>query len=149
MIKTGTTCVCDTGGFRPDRVAKGLEESGIRGTIAHGSVDTSPPERPLVVSQQITTDENLKRSENLIKKWYGSAKDRIRVRCSIRTLPNGSEELLLGLNAIAKKYGVGVNIHLSDTEEVVETAKRMRGCRERLSIRIVWVYSVPTGWVSI
>lgn len=130
MIKTGTTCVCDTGGFHPDSVAKAVKEAGIRATVAYGSMDTSPPERPLAGSQQMPTEENLRKSEGLIEKWHGGVEDRIRVRCSMRTLPNVSEELILGLNKIAEKYGVGVNIHLSDTEEVVETAKRMRGCRE-------------------
>lgn len=130
MIKTGTTCVCDTGGFYPESVAKAVEDAGMRATVAYGSMDIAPPERPLAGDQQATTEENLKRSENLIKKWHGVAGDRIRARCSIRVLPNVSEELILGLNAVAQKYDVGVNAHLSDTEEVVEAAKRMRGCRE-------------------
>jgi 5-methylthioadenosine/S-adenosylhomocysteine deaminase len=130
MIKTGTTCVCDTGGFSPESVAKAVEDAGIRATVAYGSMDIAPPERPLAGNQQATTEENLGRSESLIKKWHGAAGDRIRARCSIRVLPNVSEELILGLNEIAGKYGVGVNIHASDTAEVVEAAKRMRGCRE-------------------
>ena len=130
MIRTGTTCVCDTGGYQPEIVAKALVESGMRATVAHGSVDVSPPERPLLGSQNMTTEENLSRSEDLIRKWHGAAADRIRVRCGIRILPNASRELILGLDRISRMHGVGVNIHLSDTEEVVETARRMRGCTE-------------------
>ena len=130
MIKTGTTCVCDTGGFHPESVAKAVEDAGMRATVAYGSMDIAPPERPLAGDQQASTEENLRRSESLIKKWHGAAGDRIRARCSIRVLPNVSEELIFGLNEIAQKYDVGVNAHLSDTEEVVEAAKRMRGCRE-------------------
>ena len=130
MVKTGTTCVCDTGGFHPESVAKAIQEIGMRATIAHGSMDTSPPERPLVGSQRMATEENLRRSEELIRKWQGGAGDRIRVRCSLRTLPNVSEELIFGLNEIAKRYRVGVNAHLSDTEQVVKAAERTRGYRE-------------------
>jgi len=130
MIRNGTTCVCDTGGFYPDAVAQAALDSGMRAAIAHGSMDAAPLERPLLGTQLMSTSENLRRTEELIQSWHGREDDRIRVRCSLRTLPNASEQLILDLNNIAENYDVGVNIHLSDTAEVVESAKKARGYRE-------------------
>src|SRR3990170_3260411 len=48
MIKTGTTCVADPGGYRMDNVGRAFRDSGMRGILCWAGMDQWSEDRPLV-----------------------------------------------------------------------------------------------------
>jgi len=128
LIKTGTTCVADPGAPHMDSVARVLEESGLRGIVAIASMDQWSDEWPLPPGVRASsTEEALRQSEALIKRWHRTANDPIRGWCSLRVMPNLSANLIKGINILARKYGVGIEIHAAVTKGRVEWIKKQTG----------------------
>jgi 5-methylthioadenosine/S-adenosylhomocysteine deaminase len=128
LIKTGTTCAADPGAPHMDSVGKVLQETGLRGIIAEASMDQWSDEWPLPPGvRAFSTEEALKDSEALIKKWNKAANDRIRGWCSLRVMPNLSSNLIKGINELAHKYNVGIEIHAAVTKGRVDYIKKQTG----------------------
>jgi len=96
-----------------DEAARAVEESGIRASlsIGMGSLDGKG-------------DEKLARSAEFCEKWHGAAGEELR-RCSVRML------LILARAASFLRWpsalpdlGVGVHIHISETEREVSDSRK-------------------------
>ncbi len=113
MIRTGTTCHADPGGYVMDGVGQALTECGMRGIIAWAGMDDFPKgyAPPADFPGCKTTEETLAASERLVKRWHKSANDRVRVSYGLRVEPNVSDELFQGVRACADRDATIVQFH--------------------------------------
>jgi 5-methylthioadenosine/S-adenosylhomocysteine deaminase len=122
MIRTGTTCHADPGGYAMDGVGQALTDCGVRGVFAWAGMDEFPKgyEPPADFPGRKTTAETLAAGERLVKRWHKTAGDRVRVSYGLRLEPNVSDELFAGVKARADRDQTLVQFHcllrgLSDT----------------------------------
>jgi 5-methylthioadenosine/S-adenosylhomocysteine deaminase len=115
MIKSGTTCFNDMY-WHMGVVAKSVENSGIRAALSTPLLDVMGPDQ---------RGKLLREGEALIKQFQGH--ERITPFLGPHAPYTCSEELLLGVNDLHEKYGIGVHIHVSETEDEVENIKKEKG----------------------
>ncbi|HTM06772.1 MAG TPA: amidohydrolase [Verrucomicrobiae bacterium] len=129
MIRTGTTCVADPGGYKMDNVGRALAETGMRGIIAWSGMDQWSEDRPLCegLPGKLTTEETLKVEEQLVKDWNGREGGRIRACYGLRVEPNVSDALYRGINNLAKRDGVMIEMHAAVNKDQVEWVKKRTG----------------------
>jgi 5-methylthioadenosine/S-adenosylhomocysteine deaminase len=129
MIRTGTTCVCDPGGYRMDNVGRALTETGMRGIIAWAGMDQWSEDRALPdkMPGKLSTEETLRVEEKLVKDWNGREGGRIRACYGLRVEPNVSDNLYRGINQLAKRDGVMVEMHAAVNKDQVEWVKKRTG----------------------
>ncbi|MEM2096401.1 MAG: amidohydrolase [Candidatus Caldarchaeum sp.] len=126
-VKTGTTTAVDPGGYRMENVGKAMAEIGVRGVIAWASMDVDDPARPVPKELKTSTDEAVRRNEELLKRCQGMGDGRITVWCGLRVEPNVSAELISKVNELAVKHGVGVEMHNAVTKEQMEWVRKRTG----------------------
>jgi 5-methylthioadenosine/S-adenosylhomocysteine deaminase len=112
MIRSGTTTFADMY-FSMDEAAKAVEESGIRAclSIGMGSLDGKG-------------DEKLAKSVEFCQRWQGAAGGRITTMLGPHAPYTCSRSFLSKVAQSAVDLGVGVHIHISETEREVEDCKR-------------------------
>ncbi len=113
MIRTGTTCHADPGGYAMDGVGRALTECGARGIFAWAGMDEPPKgyEPPPGFPGLRTTEETLAANEGLVKRWHQTANDRVRVSYGLRIEPNVSDDLFQGVKACAERDATLVQFH--------------------------------------
>jgi len=113
MIKNGTTCFNDPGGYNVDQLAQAAVDIGIRGIMNRSTRDVAPAGKPLPPKFFETLDVNLREGERIVQKWNGAADDRIRAWFGLRYIYNISDELAVGIRDLAAKYKVGIHAHVA------------------------------------
>lgn len=152
MIRTGTTCFADPGGYQMDHAARAVEESGLRGILAIASVDKQDSTHPLPSRLQLSTDEVVRANEEFFRKYNGRADDRIRVWIALRGMLNVSRELIVRLNQLAKEYDTGIEVHAAFWKDNVEWIKAQTGFTdvkylENLGVLGPHWLMIHMGWV--
>lgn len=115
MIQGGTTAFCDMYFFM-EEVAKGLEESGMRGVLTRGIVEEPG-------QSQIKLDE----TRELYKNFHGKANGRIKVMVAPHAPYTCSPDFLKETAKLAKELNTGIHIHLSETKQEVEDSFKLHG----------------------
>lgn len=126
-IKTGTTFVADPGGYHMEWVAKAVKDVGIRAVLARSLVDIHSEARPIPEAFRETTQEAVNAGEDFVKRYDGFAEGRIRAWFSLRTERMVSDELCIAVKALADKYGVGIESHVSSNLDSVNRHKEVFG----------------------
>lgn len=119
MIRGGTTCFADMYFFM-DGVARAVEESGLRADISHGMIDLGNAEK---------REKELREGERIVREWSGKAGGRISASFGPHAPYTCSRELLEKTLELSGKYGVRVQIHLSETRKEVFDVKKQTGKR--------------------
>ncbi len=129
MIRTGTTCCADPGGYHPDSVARAFDETGLRGLLAWPTMDVAPPgfEPPPGFRGFTSTDEALGQMEKVVHRWNGQAGGRIRAAYSLRTAVNVSEALFRGTKKLADRDATIIEMHLCTHPARVEATRQRHG----------------------
>lgn len=109
MLKTGTTCFADMYFFM-DQTAKAVEESGIRASLARGLVGVTPD-----------ADDKLRENIVFCQSWQGKANGRITTMFGPHAPYTCPPEYLLKVVDEARKLGVELHMHLSETKDEVDT----------------------------
>ncbi len=125
QIKAGCTSIAEPGGQFVSGMAKAITEAGIRGKLAKSVMDCG---EGLPVPWQRSTEEELAKQEEDLKKYHNTADGRVKVWFGIRTIFNATDELIVRSKELADKYGVGVHMHIAEAKAEVEYAKETRGC---------------------
>ena len=114
LIKHGTTCFSDPGGYHDhhDMICEAMKKTGIRGIMTRSTRDLSYPSHPIPEEMMETTEETARKCEELVKKWNGAADDRIRAWLSLRIVYNVSDELCHLIKTKADEYKVGIHCHM-------------------------------------
>lgn len=114
MIKSGTTTFCDMYDFMED-VARGLDESGMRGVLTRG------------MTAFTDADAKLKETREFFENWHGKANGRIKVMIAPHAIYTTNSDFLLQTIDLAKELNTGLNIHLSETKVEVEDSIKEHG----------------------
>ncbi|HZJ83433.1 MAG TPA: amidohydrolase [Clostridia bacterium] len=115
MIRAGITTFADMYMFM-EQTAQATYDSGIRGALARGL--QGPDEK---------SDMRLMESEELWKNWHGRGDDRIRIMLGPHAIYTCQPSYLHKCIDMANKLGVGIHIHLSETQKEVEDSIREYG----------------------
>lgn len=110
LIKSGTTTFSDMYFYMED-VARAVEDSGIRAVLSYGMIDFGDAER-----RENEIGENLTLFENC----NGMADGRIKVFFGPHSPYTASEELLVKVRELADEHGIGIHIHVSETQKEID-----------------------------
>ncbi len=119
MIKSGTTCFADQYFFMED-VARAVEEAGLRAMLSHGIIELGDPKR---------RESELRAGEKLVKTCHGAAGGRIQTMFGPHASYTCSPECLMQVKELAKKYKVGIHVHISETQDEVDKIMKEYGKR--------------------
>lgn len=116
MIKSGTTCFNEPGGYHTDALAQAAIDAGIRGILNRSTRDIADQGAPLPEKLFEDLDTNLRKGEAAVAKWNGAADGRLRCWFSLRYVFNVSDQLCRAVKALADKYRVGIHAHAAAVE---------------------------------
>ncbi|WP_295590683.1 amidohydrolase family protein [uncultured Methanobrevibacter sp.] len=119
LIKSGTTTFSDMYFYMED-VARAVDEAGIRAVLSYGMIDFGDEEK-----RKNEIRENLTLFENC----NGMADGRIKVFFGPHSPYTASEELLIKVRELADKYGMGIHIHVSETQKEINDVSEEKGLR--------------------
>ncbi|MBZ3936080.1 amidohydrolase family protein [Methanimicrococcus blatticola] len=117
MIRSGTTAFCDMYFFM-DETAKAVEKAGIRGCLSYGMIEFGDEEKG---------NKELATNEKLVRDWQGKANGRITTMYGPHA-PNTCCQSFIGRSKeAAERDGVGVHIHVLETEAELNQMKENHG----------------------
>lgn len=110
LLRHGVTCFTDPGNYHPDATVRAVAATGMRMVVARSSFDKTKSVLGLLPASMIETTEHcLESTEALFGKYMG--RGRLSVSASFRGLNNASDELILGLKAIADRHQATLQTH--------------------------------------
>lgn len=109
MIKGGTTCFADMY-FHEDMVAEAVEESGLRGVLGEGVIEAG---------NRVQGEKMLARSVSFAERFRDYADGRVSAMLAPHAVYSCSLELLLKVGEKASQLGVGLHLHLGESEAML------------------------------
>ncbi|MGH7004477.1 MAG: amidohydrolase family protein, partial [Alphaproteobacteria bacterium] len=129
MIKSGTTCFNDPGGYHVDSLAQAAIDVGIRGILNRSTRDIADQGAPLPEKLFEDLETNLRQGEAAVSKWNNSADGRLKCWFSLRYVFNVSDELCRAIKQLADRYAVGIHAHAAAVEGENEAIQERFGKR--------------------
>ncbi len=115
MIRSGTTCFSDMY-FAMDRVARAVEQSGMRAVLCRGMIGIGP-ENEAAISD----------SRELVGIWHRQAGERINFMLGPHAPYTCPPDYINRVIKLADELGVGIHIHLAETLDEVKTIHQQYG----------------------
>lgn len=115
MIQSGTTTMLDMYSSM-NHVAKAVVEAGTRGVLARGLIGNAP-------NGERAFAENVE----LIQSYHGAGNGRIQVMFGPHAPYTCSGEYLQRVKKEADRLGVGIHIHVAETEDEIRTIQEQYG----------------------
>ena len=117
MIRSGTTAFCDMYFFM-DETAKAVEKAGLRGCLSYGMIEFGDEEKG---------DKELAVNQKFVSDWQGKANGRITTMYGPHAPNTCSQSFIARAKEAAEKDGVGVHIHVLETEAELNHMKENFG----------------------
>ena len=112
LLKHGVTCFIDPGNYHPEASVDGIMATGIRAVVSRSSFDLTKSVLGILPERMIeTTQVALERAEAVLDKYAKTGNPRLGASASFRGLNNASDELILGLAKLAKRYDTLLQTH--------------------------------------
>jgi 5-methylthioadenosine/S-adenosylhomocysteine deaminase len=133
MIKSGTTSVVDCGTpvGSEEMGVKLIADSGIRGVLALETMDIFEKPGYFIAEKRRehfgSTQKNIDRTEDFIKKYDGVSDGRINIWTSVMQVMNSSDDLIKGLKVLRDEYKVGMTIHANVMRPMTEVVEKAWG----------------------
>ncbi|MDD1657745.1 MAG: amidohydrolase family protein [Methanomicrobiales archaeon] len=119
MIRSGTTAFNDMY-FHMEDAARAVAEAGIRATLSYGFLDMGDPGK---------REKEYRATEALVSHVAGLRNSRIRAAVGPHAVYTVSEEGLCWCAGYARQEGIGIHVHLSETEQEVRDCMAAHGVR--------------------
>ena len=119
LIKSGTTTFSDMYFYMED-VARAVEDAGIRAVLSYGMIDFGIEEK---------REAEIKENMALFNACNGMADGRIKVFFGPHSPYTASDELLVKVRELADEYGIGIHIHVGETQKEINDSLDERGLR--------------------
>jgi 5-methylthioadenosine/S-adenosylhomocysteine deaminase len=112
LLKHGVTCFIDPGNYHPESSVEAIMATGIRGIVSRSSFDLTKSVLGILPERMIeNTEVALERAEAVLEKYAKSGNPRLGASASFRGLNNASDELIRGLDKLARRYGTLLQTH--------------------------------------
>lgn len=112
LLRHGVTCFIDPGNYHPGETVKAVAAAGMRMVLSRSSFDRTKSVLGLLPEAMIeSTGLCLEKTEELFGNYLGTHNGRVSVGASFRGLNNASDELILGLKAIADRHNATLQTH--------------------------------------
>ncbi len=127
LIKGGTTSIIDMETVNHTESAfEAILEGGIRAITGKCMMDYGEGIPPALKEN---TDESIKESVRLLKKWHQKGNGRLQYAFTPRFVVCCSEELLIKVRDLSLAYNVMVHTHASENRGEIEIVQKDRGMR--------------------
>jgi len=126
LLLGGTTAILDMATVHhTDAIFRAAERSGIRATIGKAMMDAPDPQVPVGLRE--TTSASLDESEKLIKRWHGTANDRLRYAYAPRFVLSCTDELLREVGVQSKAKRLRIHTHASENRGEIALVRQRFG----------------------
>lgn len=127
LIKGGTTSIIDMETVSHTEPAiDAIYESGIRAMTGKCMMDYG---RGVPDTLMENTEDSIKESVRILKKWHGRGNGRIQYAFAPRFVVSCTEELLIRVRDLAKEYDVSIHTHASENRGEIQLVQEDRGMR--------------------
>ncbi|MTI68530.1 MAG: 5'-deoxyadenosine deaminase [Firmicutes bacterium] len=127
MIKGGTTSIIDMETVHhTDAAIEAIYESGFRAVTGKCMMDYGDDVPETLMEN---TDDSIKESVKLLKKWHGKGNGRIQYAFAPRFVISCSDDLLKRVRDLSKEYDVMVHTHASENQGEIQIVQQDRGMR--------------------
>jgi 5-methylthioadenosine/S-adenosylhomocysteine deaminase len=120
MVKSGTTCFADMY-FNEQMAAEAAKSSGLRAVLAEGIVEAGNRE---------SGKRMFDKSVAFARSFKGYAEGRVSTMLGPHSAYSCSEEILTMVSEAASNLGVGVHMHLAESETLFKESEREHGVGE-------------------
>ncbi len=135
MIRGGVTSFSDMY-FFCDKIAEAVIETGIKANISRSIVSFDDNEDP-------RNNFRIGETVSLIKDYHNTADGRVKIDVSLHAEYTNTERTCVYAADLAKEYGVGMQIHLSETEKEHTEGIARRGMTPAAFFEKCGVFDVP------
>jgi 5-methylthioadenosine/S-adenosylhomocysteine deaminase len=112
LLRHGVTCFVDPGNYHPDASVRGVMSTGIRMFVSRSSFDLTKSVLGILPDKMIeNTETALERAGAVLEKYSSTSNPRLGATASFRGLNNATDELILGLKALADRHGTLLQTH--------------------------------------
>ena len=137
-LRFGITSVSDLYYF-PDVTAQAVADAGMKANIALSAYRFIDENEDF----DFDTDEQCQELARVCQKWHGYDDGRIKIDAGIYAEYTGNHKLWEGLAAFAKENALGIQLHLSQTGEEVESCLDRTGLSPAQLLDCHGMFSVP------
>jgi 5-methylthioadenosine/S-adenosylhomocysteine deaminase len=154
LLKHGVTGFIDPGNYHPEASVEGIMATGIRAIVSRSSFDLTKSVLGILPERMIeTTSVALERAEAVLARYAKSDNPRLGASASFRGLNNASDELILGLDKLARAYGTLLQTHAcfsysTHDSSVARTGKAEIERLEALGVINERMLIVHSGWLE-
>ncbi len=114
MIRSGTTAFNDMYFFMED-AGRAVDEMGLKAQLAYGFIDLFLPEK---------REAECRATERFVSSVRSMGNPRIKAAVGPHAIYTVSQEGLKWLSAYSREEGIGIHVHLSETEQEVRDAEK-------------------------
>jgi 5-methylthioadenosine/S-adenosylhomocysteine deaminase len=154
LLKHGVTCFIDPGNYHPEASVEGVMATGIRCIVSRSSFDLTKSVLGILPERMIeSTAMALERAEAVLERYTKSGNPRLGASASFRGLNNASDELILGLDKLARKYGTLLQTHACFSYSTHDSSVARSGLPEierleKLGVIDERMLIVHSGWLE-
>ncbi len=155
LLKHGVTCFIDPGNYHPEASVEGVMSTGIRCIVSRSSFDLTKSVLGILPERMIeSTALALERAEAVLERYaHKSGNPRLSASASFRGLNNASDELILGLDRLARKYGTLLQTHACFSYSTHDSSVARTGMAEierleKLGVIDERMLIVHSGWLE-
>jgi 5-methylthioadenosine/S-adenosylhomocysteine deaminase len=154
LLRHGVTCFIDPGNYHPEASVEGIMATGIRAIVSRSSFDLTKSVLGILPERMIeSTTIALERAEAVLTRYAKSGHPRLGASASFRGLNNASDELILGLDKLARQYGTLLQTHAcfsysTHDSSVARTGKAEIERLEALGVIDERMLIVHSGWLE-
>ena len=154
LLKHGVTCFIDPGNYHPEASVEAVMATGIRGVVSRSSFDLTKSVLGILPERMIeTTEQALERAEQVLEKYAKTDNPRLGASASFRGLNNATDELILGLDKLARKYGTLLQTHACFSYSTHDSSVTRTGMAEIERLEELGVIDermliVHSGWLE-
>jgi 5-methylthioadenosine/S-adenosylhomocysteine deaminase len=154
LLKHGVTCFVDPGNYHPEASVEGVMSTGIRAVVSRSSFDLTKSVLGILPERMIeSTEVALERAEAVLDRYAKSANPRLGASASFRGLNNASDELILGLDRLARRYGTLLQTHACFSYSTHDSSVTRSGLAEierleKLGVVDERMLIVHSGWLE-
>ena len=137
-LRFGVTSVSDLY-YYPDATAKAVAESGIKANLALSSYRFIDENEEF----DFETDEQCKELQRIVDKWHGFENGRIKIDAGIYSEYTSNHLLWEALAGYASEKGLGMQLHLAETQNEVESCLDRTGMNPGELLSCHRLFAVP------